>query len=171
MAGQTDESRAETIGKIGVSYRQRLIDRMVQAVGNRASDAVKLSPEEELQRWMLPTSDAAMIAFKNGGSLADAEQANALSAQDAKQQQAALTTQLQQQGASPEDVYKALKQGGLTDDQILQGHRKYAHALGKSNSGGKPSREVAYHQTMSEKAAALRAAQQPTITTVGGEGA
>lgn len=170
MAAQTDKSRSAIIGEAGVLLRQRLIDRMVQAVGNRASDAVKLSPDEELQRWMLPTSDAAMIAFKNGGAFADAEHANALSAADAKNQQSAITAQLQQQGAGPEDVFKALTQAGLTDDQIFQAHRKYAHALRKSNGRGKPSHEVAYDERMAEKAQLHRAAQQPTITTVGGQG-
>lgn len=168
MAANADKSRAQVVGEIGVAYRQRLIDRMVQAVGNRASDAVKLSPDEELQRWMLPTSDAAQIALRNGGSFTDAEQANALSAQDAQQQQAGMTAQLLRQGATTDDVFKALSQAGLTDEQIFQAHRKYAYALGKSNSGGKPSKEVAYHVSMSEKAAAYRA-RRPEIQTLSQE--
>jgi hypothetical protein len=120
-------------------------------------------------RWLLPTSDAAILAFKQGGKLADAEAANALSANHAREQQQALMMQMQQQGASAEDTVKALTQAGLTDDQIFQSHRKYAYALGKSNSGGKASKEVEYHSKMAEKAAAYRASQmqqQPTITTL-----
>lgn len=167
MAGQTDQTRAQIVGKEGLGYRRRLLDRMKQAVGNRASDAVKLTPDEELQRWMLPTSDAALIALKNGGTLSDAIEANTLSVNAARQQQQMLTQQMTAQGAKPDDVFKVLQQQGLTDDQIFQAHQKYAYGLGKSNSGGSPAKEADYHERMAGKAWALRQqTQQPSIQTV-----
>ena len=165
MAGQHDKTRSQQLGEAGVAYRQRLIDKGIEAVGKQASDAVKLTPEQELQRWLLPTSDAAKLALQRGGTMDDAIMANQMSANHAKAQQQQIVAQLQQQGASAADIAKALQQAQLSDDQIFQAHRKYAYQLGKSNSFGKPSKEVEYHQHMSEKAAEQRA-QRPSIQTV-----
>jgi len=143
--------------KQGIEYRQRLIERMAAAVGNKASDAVKLSPSEELQRYMQPTSDAAKIALQKGGSLADAEHANALSAADMKMQQQAMTDQLKQQGANPDQIFQQLQGANLTDAQIFAFHRKYADELAKTQSMSDPAKEVAYHEKMTEKVAAYRA--------------
>lgn len=141
----------------GIEYRQRMIDRMVAAAGGKASDAVKLSAAEELQRYMQPTSDAAAIVFKRGGSFAEAEHANAISAADMKLQQQAMTQQMKQAGLSADDQFKQLQQANLTDDQIQQFHRKYAYELKKTNGGGDPEKEVAYDERMVAKAKAYRA--------------
>jgi hypothetical protein len=143
--------------KQGIEYRQRLIDQMAQSVGNKASDAVSLSHAEELQRYMQPTSDAAQIAIKNGGSLADAEHANAISAADMKLQQQALSMHLRQQGAPPDQVFAQLQQANLTDAQIYAYHLKYADELAKQASSNDPAKEAAYHARMTAKVAAYRA--------------
>ena len=143
--------------KQAIEYRQRMIDRMVTAVGGKASDAFKLSQSDELQRYMQPTSDAAQIVFQRGGSLAEAEHANALSAADMKMQQQALKDQMQQAGLSTDDQFKQLQQANLTDEQIFAFHRKYADELAKTNSLSDPEKEAAYHQKMTEKVAAHRA--------------
>lgn len=143
--------------KAAIEFRQRMIDRMVQAVGGRASDAVKLSPSEELQRYMQPTSDAAAIAIKNGGSLADAEHANAISAADMKLQQQALTRHLRQTGATTDQIFQQLQQANLTDAQIYTYHQKYADELAKTAGMNDPAKEADYHSKMVAKVAAYRA--------------
>lgn len=153
--------------KQGIEYRARLINRMVQAVGSKASDAITLSQDDELQRYMRPTSPAAEIALENGGTLADAHAANTMYAQQLKAEQQQMTAQMQQQRLSADDQFKQLQQAGLTDEAIFATCRKYADELAKTQSMADPAKEAAYHEKMTQKAAEWKA-RQPTITTLGG---
>jgi hypothetical protein len=156
-----EETTSERIGKLGGAYREALIKSMAEAYGERPANAERIDHERELMMWMMPTSPAALEAFKRGGTLQDAEEANRLWAQAKKaEQQAAL-----QQGATPEQ----LKEAGLTDDAIFGASRKYAVARAKAHGKGDPKLEVEWHEAQAKKAAEWRAKQQqptqPTITS------
>jgi hypothetical protein len=154
MTGAPDETMSDSVSRLGIEYRQALIENMARALDNRPMHGAKLSPTRELELWMKPTSPAAERAFALGGTQADAEQANTLWAQQ-------------------------MKAEGASDQQIFQACRKYAAALGQANGRNDPAREHEYHVRMAARAAKARAdgtqtadattSGETTYQTVGGE--
>lgn len=144
--------------------RQRLIEGVARELGGRASDAVKLPPDEELELYRRPTSQAAQEILARGGTLEDAEAANAQWYAGKKAAQQALSQQMQQQGAAPEQIAKQLAQEGLTDAAIYRECRLHADDLAKQNGKNDPAEEIRYHEKMSQKVAAARMAGQGGMT-------
>ena len=46
-----DQTRAQKMGQVGAEYRQKLIEAMAKVYGGKASEAVALSPDEELAQY------------------------------------------------------------------------------------------------------------------------
>jgi hypothetical protein len=162
-----DETRSQKFGKVGADYRQRLIESMADRYGGKASEAVALSPDEELAQYRKPTSMAAQIVLQRGGSIEEAEQANALEAQHLKQQQFMMRSQLQQSGATADQMLKALTDAQLTDDAIFRTTRAMAWELAKANGKNDIAEETRYHETMVKKLQEHRAkTAQPTYEPV-----
>lgn len=159
-----DETRSQKFGKIGADYRQTRIEAMAKRYGGKASEAVALSPDEELAQYRKPTSMAAQIVLQRGGSIEEAEQANALEAQHLKQQQFMMRSQLQQSGATADQMLKALTDAQLTDDLIFKQTRAMAWELAKANGKNDIVEETAYHEKMVKKLQEHRAASQTQPT-------
>jgi hypothetical protein len=117
---------------------------MAAALGDRPMRGERIGPQRELELWEMPTSPAAILAAKQGGTPEEIAQANALWAQQ-------------------------LKQEGATDEQILMECRKFAYERGKLHGKGDPRREFDWHQRMAERSAA-KALGQPMQATDGDYG-
>lgn len=165
-----ETTRSDRFKEFAGEWFEKLVQGTAQVYGGKASDAVKLSPDEELTRWLQPTSPAARRAYEIGGSDEDAEVANTFWAHGMMGEQAKIVAQMQQAGAMPNDIATALEQQGLTDDQIFAACRSVAHQLGKQNSQNSRRKEAAYHKRMAERAQQMRMSrmqqQPPTITEV-----
>lgn len=140
---------AQSMGKQGAAFKDALVKAMVQVHGDMPSNAEPLSHQEELRLWMLPTSPAAIEAFKRGATMAEAEQANRMWADAMRAQQ----QNLRQQGQADEQIHEA----GFSDERIFQATRKHAYERGKAASKNDPALEVEFHSRMAERAARLRA--------------
>ena len=167
MAGDTD-TRSEKFKEFSGQFYQRLVEGVAGVYGGKAANAVGLTPDQELERWLQPTSPAAVRARELGGSPEDAEAANRLWAHAMKGEQLKIREQMLQAGAPPAAIEQALVQQGISDDAIFATCRKYAHELGRTNGHNKPKEIVAYHQKMAEKAMARRAPAM-TYADVAGE--
>jgi hypothetical protein len=157
-----EHPRAERLGEQGAKYRQALIENMAKVYGNRPSDAQPLSNDEELRLWMLPTSPAAVEAFKRGATLEEAAEANRLWAEGMKAQQ----QRLRLQGVPDKEIHAQ----GWSDEAIFKTTRAHAYERGKANAKDDPATEADYHQKMAQRAAQKRA-QQMSYQTVGEGGA
>lgn len=160
MPGMTDRNE---LNEHGARFRQALIENAAQAFGNKPSDAVRLSPDEEIEEWLRPTSPAALRTLELGGSPEEAEQANVMWAAYLKQQQA----QAKAQGATSEQ----LQQAGLTDDLIFKQCRAQAYELARTNAHGNPKKMVEYHKNILKRIAERQQQPQMSYATMsGGEG-
>jgi hypothetical protein len=153
-------SRSEELGAIGARVRESLIKAMAQVHGDRPSDAQPLAHAEEVEQWRLPTSPAAVEAFKRGGTLEEATDANRMWAAGMKQQQ----EQMRASGASEDDIHSA----GFSDEAIFKTCRQHAYERGKANGKNDPALEAKWHREMAKRVAAQR--EQPTYQTMGGGG-
>lgn len=163
MDQQHGQNPSDRVAQLGLDYRQALIENMARLVGDRPMRGAKISHQRELELWMLPTSPAAIEAFKRGASLPEAEQANAMWAQQMVAEREAM---LQQQ-APPEQI----EQAGLTDAAIFETCRKFAVQRGRFHGHDDPEKEAAYHEKMAARASAFRAGETMSEPSDGGEGA
>lgn len=155
-----EQPRYLQYGEQGAKFRQALIEKMAEAWnGGKSSTAAPINYEREVELYRLPTSPAALEAYKLGGTIEEAEEANRLWAQGMKQQQA----EMKAQGAKPADIAAA----GLSDEQIFAACRKHAFELGRQASRDDPERENAYHEKMTAKLTKLRGGM--SYETVGEE--
>ena len=161
MAASQQPLSADQRAKLGAQYRQKFIEGMAAAYGNRPRDAQPISHDKELELWLRPTSPAAQRALQMGGTPEDAMTANRLWAQYMRQQ----ADQMRQGGATADQI----KQAGLSDEQIFQACRSDAYDLGLQNGHDDPVETVKYHEKMAKRAAE-RAAQRQTYQTVGDGG-
>lgn len=171
MSDTNDTTSGDKFQKFAGEWFDRLVKGTAQMYGGKAMDAEKLSPDQELELWMKPTSPAALKALELGGTDADAEQANVLWAHAMRGQAKIIRQQMAGQGALPEQIHETLKSQGLTDEMIAAECRKHAYNLGKQNGHNDPKEEVAYHKRMAEKAAARRAAQAGEVSHAATEAA
>src|SRR5688572_1917545 len=98
------DTRSDRFQEFAGEYFNRLVKGTAQLYGNKPADAVTLSADEELELWERPTSPAAQRALEMGGSLEDAQRANALWAHAMRGQQQIARQQLEQQGATPDQI-------------------------------------------------------------------
>lgn len=129
-----DESIQDRVSKLGVEYRNGLIEQMSEVLQQRPTDGEKIGPARELELWRMPTSPAAVIALKRGATLDEANQANAMWAQHMAEQ-------------------------GAPEELILETCRKFAYERGKYHARGSLKRECEWHEKMAAKALAQLAGQ------------
>ena len=124
-----DETTAELVDRLGVEYRKTLIANMAAVLGNRPLRGSKLTPDRELDLWLLPTSPPALAAAKAGASLEEVWEANRAYA-------AGMTA------------------AGRSDDEILKACAKFRWQLGKAAGQDDLRRETKYHERQYAKAIA-----------------
>ena len=132
--------------------RAHVIEGMAKVYGGHARDDVRLSGEEEINEWRRPSSPAALKVLEQGGTLEDAERANAMHAEYLKGQQAAA----RQLGWDA----KKLAEAGLDDDGIFRQCRAQAWEMTRANGKASITEQIAYQERMEAKVAAHRAKQQ-----------
>lgn len=155
-----DTSKRDDIVKQAAEAFSGAIEGAANVWGGHASDAAALSPDEELKLYRMPTSPAARRAFELGGSLQDAERANAMWAQS----QQATANQIRQagmaRGATSDQITQVLSQHNLTDEQIFAQARQHAATLAKQNGRNKPTAEVEYHERLAKRLHEQRSSEQ-----------
>jgi hypothetical protein len=125
---QSPETHGERVAQLGAAYKSALLENMARLMGGRPSHAAQVDAEHELDLWLQPTSPAAQQAIQMGGTLQDAQRANAMWAQE-----------MRNAGATPED--------------IAQTTRRFAVERATAHGQGDPEKIVAYHEKMAKKAA------------------
>lgn len=135
----------DRIDKLGVEYRNGLIEKMAEVLDNRPTGGEKIGPERELELWLTPTSPAAVIALKRGATLEEAHEANAMWA-------------------------NLMTQQGAPEELILETCRRFAYERGKYHGRGDLARETKWHEKMAERAYAKLAGAMTYETMDGEEG-
>lgn len=154
-----DENRQQNFNEFAGKYRARLIEGVAAAYGNKARDAETLSPQEELRLYRMPTSDAALRVFQMGGTLQDAERANAMMANEMKGRADQIRTAGLERGMSSDEIAALLAEQQLTDEAIFAQTRKHAYRLGKQNGHNDAAQEVDYHGRMTKRLQEQRASE------------
>jgi hypothetical protein len=156
----------DTFSALFGETRKRLIKGVAAGLGGKAQDAVRLSPDDEVAEYSRPTSPAAQLVLRRGGSLDEAYRANAMWANQLKQEQATIKQAGQQAGQAPEEIAAQLAQAGRTDDQILKECMAQAWELARANGQDDERTKVDYHERMLKRIAARQ--QRPADETLPG---